>query len=80
MPFRKLALLAVSITTVILAPTTLAHADSFSALVVYGDSLSDNGNLYNATKAVLGTGIPTSPPYYMGRYYSLGPAAFAMRV
>ena len=74
MPFRKLALLAASITTVLLAPTTLAHANSFSALVVYGDSLSDNGNLYNATKAVLGAGIPTSPPYYMGRY-SNGPVA-----
>jgi len=44
-----------------------ALADSFSAVVVYGDSLSDNGNLFAAS------GQP-GPPYYMGRR-SNGPVA-----
>jgi phospholipase/lecithinase/hemolysin len=44
-----------------------AHADSFAAVVVYGDSLSDNGNLYAAT------GQPPAP-YYAGRL-SNGPVA-----
>ena len=43
-----------------------ASAQSYNRLVVFGDSLSDNGNLY----AVLGQ--PTSPPYYQGRF-SNGP-------
>jgi len=48
-------------------PST-AFADAFSSVIVYGDSLSDNGNLYNAI------GYPPSPPYYMGRF-SNGPVA-----
>jgi len=36
------------------------RANSFSAVFVYGDSLSDNGNLFNAV------GQP-GPPYYNGR-------------
>jgi len=44
-----------------------ALAGSFSSIVVYGDSLSDNGNLFAAT------GFP-GPPYYMGRR-SNGPVA-----
>ncbi len=47
--------------------SALAQADSFSAVVVYGDSLSDNGNLYAAT------GQPAAP-YYHGRR-SNGPVA-----
>ena len=37
-----------------------SRANSFSAVFVYGDSLSDNGNLFNAV------GQP-GPPYYNGR-------------
>jgi phospholipase/lecithinase/hemolysin len=44
-----------------------AHAGLFSSVVVYGDSLSDNGNLFAAA------GVPGSP-YYMGRR-SDGPVA-----
>ena len=40
---------------------------AYSAVVVYGDSLSDNGNLFGAI------GYPP-PPYYMGRF-SNGPVA-----
>jgi outer membrane lipase/esterase len=39
-----------------------------TALVVFGDSLSDNGNLFRVT----GGAIPPSPPYFKGRF-SNGP-------
>lgn len=43
-----------------------AGAQTYNRLVVFGDSLSDNGNLYLAT----GGAAPTSPPYYQGRFSS----------
>lgn len=43
-----------------------ATAASFSQLYVFGDSLSDTGNSFQAT------GIPPSPPYFDGRF-SNGP-------
>ena len=52
----------------LLAFSAIASADSFSTVLVYGDSLSDNGNLYTAI------GYPPSPPYYNGRF-SNGPVA-----
>lgn len=45
-----------------------ASAQSYSRLVVFGDSLSDNGNLYLAT----GGTTPASPPFVAGRF-SNGP-------
>jgi outer membrane lipase/esterase len=50
------------------------QAQSYDRLVVLGDSLSDNGNLYMAT----GGSTPASPPYYQGRF-SNGPT-FAERL
>ncbi len=44
------------------------HAVSVNKLVVFGDSLSDNGNLYE----YLDHQLPVSPPYYEGRF-SNGP-------
>ena len=41
-----------------------ASAQTYNRLVVFGDSLSDNGNLYAAT----GNTNPTSPPYFQGRF------------
>ncbi|MBD1807889.1 SGNH/GDSL hydrolase family protein [Microcoleus sp. FACHB-SPT15] len=41
-----------------------ASAASFSNLYVFGDSLSDQGNVFNAT----GGAIPPSPPYFDGRF------------
>ncbi len=67
MRFYKFMLLAASVATVLITLTPLANASSFSAVVVYGDSLSDNGNLYAAI------GYPPSP-YYQGRF-SNGPVA-----
>jgi len=53
---------------IVVAIPSIAFADTFSSVIVYGDSLSDNGNLYAAI------GYPPSPPYYMGRF-SNGPVA-----
>ena len=50
--------------------TSLASASAYSNLSVYGDSLSDLGNIYTAS----GHTVPLSPPYYMGRF-SNGPLA-----
>lgn len=51
----------------LLVLSSAAFAGPFNGLVVYGDSLSDNGNLYGAI------GYPP-PPYYMGRF-SNGPVS-----
>jgi len=50
------------------------QAQTYGRLVVIGDSLSDNGNLYLAT----GNTTPASPPYFQGRF-SNGPT-FAERL
>lgn len=50
------ALLVVSVSTVLAKPIT--------KMVVFGDSLSDNGNLYEYMKHQL----PLSPPYFNGRF------------
>jgi cholinesterase len=49
-------------------PAAAVFASPYTSVVVYGDSLSDNGNFYAAT------GQPPSPPYYLGRR-SDGPVA-----
>ncbi len=56
-----------SLTLVLSCLSAVAQASTYSAVVVYGDSLSDNGNLYAAT------GQPGAP-YYDGRR-SNGPVA-----
>ncbi len=68
MPFRKFMILAASVAIVLMTMPSLASASSFSAVIVYGDSLSDNGNLYAVAA------YPPSPPYYEGRF-SNGPVA-----
>ncbi len=60
-----LAALTMAATT---AVASAAQAQTYNRLVVFGDSLSDNGNLYLAT----GGAQPPSPPYYQGRF-STGP-------
>jgi phospholipase/lecithinase/hemolysin len=67
---KKIILSAGFIAMFHLAMPSVARATSFSAVVVYGDSLSDNGNLYNYD----GGTYPPSPPYDGGRF-SNGPVA-----
>ena len=57
MQSRKSAFFAVSVVMMLLVFTSIASADSFSSVIVYGDSLSDNGNLYAAT------GKPSAPDW-----------------
>jgi cholinesterase len=64
---RRFTLMVASVAVVLTALTSFANADSFSAVVVYGDSLSDNGNLHALT------GLPPSPPY--DQRFSNGPVA-----
>ncbi len=44
--------------------SVLSSAAPLNKIVVFGDSLSDNGNLYEYMKGEL----PLSPPYYKGRF------------
>jgi phospholipase/lecithinase/hemolysin len=62
---RPVAVLGVVV--LLAAASSVARADSFSSIVVYGDSLSDNGNLYAAT------GVPGAP--YVNGEFSNGPVA-----
>ncbi|HEY1072939.1 autotransporter domain-containing protein [Brevundimonas sp.] len=61
---RGAALAALTLAAV--STASAAGAQSYNRLVVFGDSLSDNGNLYLATSG----STPTSPPYYQGRFSS----------
>ena len=61
---RGAALAALTLAAV--STANAAGAQSYNRLVVFGDSLSDNGNLYLAT----GGSTPTSPPYFQGRFSS----------
>lgn len=63
---RGAALAALTLAAVSVAGA--ASAQSYGRLVVFGDSLSDNGNLYLATSG----STPASPPYGGGRF-SNGP-------
>jgi phospholipase/lecithinase/hemolysin len=65
---RILGSIAMVLIPVLCGLHTQAQAGPFSSVVVYGDSLSDNGNFFAAT------GQPPSPPYSAGRR-SNGPVA-----
>lgn len=45
-----------------------ATAKPFTAMYVIGDSLSDQGNLFNATETLTGLGLPAADHYYQGRF------------
>src|ERR1700744_3603769 len=67
MKLRNYVLLAIFMAIAPMALTPSAFASSVPPVVVYGDSLSDNGNLFSLI------GYPPSP-YYDGRF-SNGPVA-----
>lgn len=66
MQLRRTAQFALLLSLVVTL-TSFAFAGPYSAVVAYGDSLSDNGNLFQLI------GQP-GPPYWMGRF-SNGPVA-----
>jgi phospholipase/lecithinase/hemolysin len=68
----RILIRAISILMAVLALSAVAFATSFSSIVVYGDSLSDNGNLYTAYPWF--QPFQPTPPYYAGRR-SNGPVA-----
>ncbi|MRR35464.1 hypothetical protein EG829_12445 [bacterium] len=45
-----------------------AFAKPFTAMYVIGDSLSDQGNLFQATLTLIGSGRPAADHYYQGRF------------
>lgn len=65
--------LRTALTGILLTTALSGQALAYSQLVVFGDSLSDNGNLFALTKAVTGVGQPGAP-YVDGRF-SNGPVA-----
>ncbi|OYV66503.1 MAG: hypothetical protein B7X09_03565, partial [Acidiphilium sp. 21-66-27] len=62
--FRRLAIGAIAAAFTGLAP---ARAQAPGSLYVFGDSLSDNGNIPRLT------GVPYPPPPYVGYRFSNGP-------
>jgi len=68
MQARKAASFVACVAVTLLAMTSFASAGAYSNVFVYGDSLSDLGNIYRVSMHT----IPQSPPYYMGRF-SNGP-------
>ncbi len=76
--FRAAAGAATAAGFLLASPSALALVSSpspFSGLVVFGDSLSDNGNLFALTEQAYGPGNGFPPaPYYQGRF-SNGPVA-----
>jgi phospholipase/lecithinase/hemolysin len=64
-----------SLSVVVLGLASLggAYSATFDDVVVYGGSLSDNGNVFRVT-SLLGMPTPPSPPYFEGRF-SNGPVA-----
>ena len=67
MPTRRALTLSAFVAIALLACTLTASATSYSAVFAFGDSLSDNGNLFSIS------GVPAAP-YFNGRF-SNGPVA-----
>jgi outer membrane lipase/esterase len=65
---RRQLLASAVLACAVLSAAGAASAQTYDRLVVFGDSLSDNGNLFKIT----GGTNPASPPYFQGRF-SNGP-------
>ena len=61
---RKVALAAAVVS--LLSGAAAQAATHYSGILFFGDSLSDDGNLYELTSATIGLGIPPAP-YFEGR-------------
>ena len=64
MQARKVTFFVAMVAATLMVMTSIASAGALSNVFVYGDSLSDTGNIYAAS----GGTIPLSPPYYNGRF------------
>ena len=71
---RRTATILVLIAILLLAFTQTSRATSFSALIVYGDSLTDNGNLSTALFG-MDPGNPFPPPPNFDGRFSNGPVS-----
>jgi phospholipase/lecithinase/hemolysin len=69
---KKRALTVIAVLALSAVLVSVSNAALFSNMYVYGDSLSDNGNLYDWTAqpnpVTGGNPIPVSPPYSAGRF------------
>ena len=68
----KLAAAALGATALTVLVSLPAAAQDIGSVISFGDSLSDNGNLYATLPLVGLPAQPLSPPYYQGRF-SNGP-------
>lgn len=66
-----LTIAATALSATVAGAALAAPFDPFSELVVFGDSISDAGNLFDVTQSLVGFGFPP-PPYFEGRF-SNGP-------
>jgi phospholipase/lecithinase/hemolysin len=69
--WRQLLAVVAVVLSISLVPV-MASAGLFQKVFVFGDSLSDTGNVFTVTGSVPSNPIPVSPPYFTGRF-SNGP-------
>ncbi len=53
---------------ILMMSTSVAQAGPFNDIYLLGDSLADQGNLYQASLLTAGAGIPASDHYFEGRF------------
>src|SRR5690242_20274022 len=68
-PLRRTLLVHAALSALLALPGG-ALAQTYSGVQAFGDSLTDNGNLFALTRAI--QPVPPSPPYFDGRF-SNGP-------
>jgi phospholipase/lecithinase/hemolysin len=61
-------LMAVAVGLGISLTSMMVSAGPLQKVFVFGDSLSDTGNVFTVTEPVFEDPIPVSPPYFMGRF------------